>query len=102
MTTINGGNPVTAFVDIARTSNRQPSTTDGAKAVDSASSLVTGAAVNQSNVKPAQAQRVIGQTPNDIPSDVIRVSSSLGQADIRGNLTRSQASEIYEKISKLI
>lgn len=102
MTSINGGSPVTANADIAKVSNASSQTSNNAQAVDKASGAVTAAQVNREFISAAQDQRAISQPSPDIPTDVIRVSSSIGQADIRSNLSRTQATEIYQKISKLI
>lgn len=39
---------------------------------------------------------------NDINSEHVRVSTSLGRSDIRGNLSHTEAIKIYENIAKLI
>jgi hypothetical protein len=39
---------------------------------------------------------------SDIANEVIRVGSSIGRAKAIGNLTNSQATELYDKISRLL
>jgi hypothetical protein len=48
-----------------------------------------------------EAQLQASQKINDIANDVIRVSSSIGRARTLGNLTNSQATDLYNKIAAL-
>lgn len=52
---------------------------------------ISGSATNQS-----------AANKEDIKSEQVRVSTSLGQSDIRGNLSHTEAVKIYENIAKLI
>tara|TARA_B100000809_G_scaffold258062_1_gene300657 strand:+ start:103 stop:414 length:312 start_codon:yes stop_codon:yes gene_type:complete len=38
----------------------------------------------------------------EIPSEVIRISSTIGRANIIGNLTNNQATNLYHKIATLL
>jgi hypothetical protein len=38
----------------------------------------------------------------DVENEVIRISSTIGKAKALGNLTNSQATELYNKIAKLL
>lgn len=49
-----------------------------------------------------EIQLQANQEINNIANDVIRVSSSIGKARISGNLTNSQATDLYNKISAFI
>lgn len=49
-----------------------------------------------------EIQLQANQEINNIANDVIRVSSSIGKARILGNLTNSQATDLYNKISALL
>jgi hypothetical protein len=49
-----------------------------------------------------EAQLQANQTIDDIANDVIRVSSSIGRARTSGNLTNSQATNLYRKIAALL
>jgi hypothetical protein len=49
-----------------------------------------------------EAQLLASKEINDIANDVIRVSSSIGRARTLGNLTDSQATNLYNKIAALL
>lgn len=49
-----------------------------------------------------ETQLETSQKINDIANDVIRVSSSIGRARTSGNLTNSQATNLYNKIAALL
>ena len=50
----------------------------------------------------SEAQLNASKEINDIASDVVRVSSSIGRAKSLGNLTTEQAAALYQKISSLL
>jgi hypothetical protein len=52
----------------------------------------------QQKEKQVEASRVI----EDIASEVVRISSSIGRARSVGNLTNNQATNLYNKIASLI
>ena len=49
-----------------------------------------------------EAQLNASKEINDIASDVVRVSSSIGRAKSLGSLTTEQAASLYQKISSLL
>ena len=49
-----------------------------------------------------ETQLQSNQEINDIANDVIRISSSIGKARSSGNLTNSQATNLYNKIAALL
>jgi hypothetical protein len=49
-----------------------------------------------------ETQLQLNQEINDIANDVIRVSSSIGKTRSSGNLTNSQATNLYNKIAALL
>ena len=49
-----------------------------------------------------EAQLQASQKIDDIANDVIKVSSSIGKARTSGNLTNSQATNLYNKIAALL
>jgi hypothetical protein len=49
-----------------------------------------------------EAQLQATQKTNDLPTDVIKVSSSIGKSRVLGNLTNSQATNLYNKIAALL
>lgn len=51
-----------------------------------------------------QQEKQLGaaQQINDIANDVIRVTSTIGRAKSSGNLSQSQATDLYNKIANLL
>lgn len=101
-------NPLTASTDIQKTA-----------AAFAEPSEVTGVTVSKKNLgefaddilnistlghekQRKEAQLQASQEINDIANDVIRVSSSIGRARTLGNLTNSQATNLYNKIAALL
>lgn len=104
-------NPITASIDIqkaAATSKQSTvvidSTVNKAKErklgefADDILNISTLGHEKQSKEAKLQASQQI----NDIANDVIRVSSSIGRARTSGNLTNSQATNLYNKIAALL
>lgn len=54
--------------------------------------------INKDNIDDANGQ----QDAVELSNEQIRISSSLGESDIRGNLSPVKAAEIYKKIAQLL
>ncbi|KPV95066.1 hypothetical protein AN214_02858 [Pseudoalteromonas sp. P1-9] len=52
--------------------------------------------------KQQQSQLVAEQEIKQIQTDVIRVSSTIGQSKAAGNLSETQASKLYKEIAALL
>ena len=103
MTSLGSNVPVTAGIEQARTSNtKNVGRTESANVIDRASQIPTAASLdNQQAISSAQ-QAVAKQPPVHIAKEQVRVTTTLGKGDIRGNLTPARAAEIYEAIAKLL
>jgi len=102
VTTINGGLAVTAGAEQARVSGVGSTRPEKTEVIDRQTSIPTAASINQTNASSI-ANKQINDSPTPvIPKDSIRVSSTLGRSDIRTSLTPSRATEIYEKIARLL
>ena len=102
MATINGGFAVTAGVEQARVSgigSTRPQNTD---AIDRQTAIPTAASIDNTNASNIENKQINDSPEPNIPRDYIRVTSTIGKNDIRGNLSPSKATEIYEKIAQLL
>lgn len=102
MTTINAGVAITAGVEQTRVTTAEVPRSDAAQVVDKNSGISSRASVAAQNIDNIENERVVDKPQVDVPSDSVRISSSVGRGDIRGNLSQSQAIEIYETIAKLL
>lgn len=102
MTTINAGVAITAGVEQTRVTTAEVPRSDSAQVIDRNSGVASRASIAAENADNIKNDRVIDKPQIDVPSDSVRISSSIGRGDIRGNLSQSQAIEIYETIAKLL
>ncbi|MGB0987938.1 MAG: hypothetical protein ACPGVL_11955 [Pseudoalteromonas spongiae] len=99
--------PLTAGTEITL-SNIQSSQSSPLSEKVSASSIYgefTQDVVNISDAareRQQQSELINRQQPVQVSSDVVRVSSSIGQSKAAGNLTESQASKLYKEIAALL
>jgi len=99
-------NPLTASSDIARAvTNKNPNLAKpsplkpplGVFADDVVKISTLGLEKQQKEMQIETSSKI-----SDIANEVIRVSSSIGRAKAIGNLTNSQATDLYDKISNLL
>jgi len=102
VTTVNTGIAVTAGIEQTRVSTTEVRRSDYAQVVDKASSIPSRATVAADNINNRAADNVVEQPQVSVSSESVRISSSIGRGDIRGNLSQAQAIEIYETIAKLL
>ena len=101
-------NPLTAGIDIERSlaPKRRPTTALDANAATSTFGEFTNDVVNISQLgeKKLQQEKQLSTTRkiDDIAKEVIRVTSTIGKARSLGNLTNTQATELYNKIANLL
>lgn len=69
--------------------------------IDKKSQIPTAAELTQNNTDNINKANNQPTDPN-IPAEQIRVSVTTGESNLRGNLSRGQAAEIYKQISKLL
>ncbi len=98
--------PLTASSDIARSSPKEtPPLTKGSPLTPNLG-VFAADVVNISSLGLEKQQKEIeidaAKKIKNIANDVVRVSSTIGRARSVGNLTSSQASELYNKIASLI
>ena len=101
-------NPLTASIDIQKTASAfkplAKVTGETAKEIklgEFADDILTISTLGHEQQRK-EAQLQASQKINDIANDVIRVSSSIGKARTLGNLTNSQAANLYNKIAALL
>lgn len=100
--------PVTAGIEQSRVQrSNNVGRTDSANVIDRATQISTAANLdNQQSISAGQqaaaTQPPATQTPVHIAKEQIRVTSTLGKGDIRGNLSPARAAEIYAAIAKLL
>ncbi|WP_114325248.1 hypothetical protein [Candidatus Colwellia aromaticivorans] len=101
-------NPLTASIDIQRTTSTfkqlakvTNETENKTKLGEFADDILNISTIGHQKQR-TEAQLQANQKINDIANDVIRVSSSIGKARTLGNLTNSQATNLYNKISALL
>lgn len=101
-------NPLTASVDIqraytpSRSSIEVTNTTENKKNLGEFADDVLNISILGLEKQRKEAQLLANNEINDIANDVIRVSSSIGRARTLGNLTDSQATNLYNKIAALL
>lgn len=101
-------NPLTASIDIQKKASGFTPVTEAKYATDNEKKLGEFAddILNISELGHEKQRKEIqlqaNQEINDIANDVIRVSSSIGRAQTLGNLTNSQATNLYNKIAALL
>lgn len=92
----------TAGIEQTQVSRSASARSESAQIIDKATSLPSAATIQRS-VNQAQSDGQVAATGREVVNnEQIRISSSLGQSNIRGNLSRERASELYEQIAKLI
>ncbi|NVK24263.1 MAG: hypothetical protein HWE10_04995 [Gammaproteobacteria bacterium] len=94
------GVAVTAGIEQTKVTSSS-SRTKQAEVIDKASQIPSAAALsraNESNIEKANNQ----PTDPQIASEQIRVSVTTGESNIRGNLSKGQATEIYKQISQFL
>ena len=94
------GIAVTAGIEQTKVTSKSSRTTQ-TEVIDKASQIPTAAALsraNQSNTEKANNQ------PKDpeISSEQIRVSVTTGESNVRGNLSKGQAADIYKQIAQFL
>ncbi|MDX2369462.1 MAG: hypothetical protein QNK36_13850 [Colwellia sp.] len=101
-------NPLTASIDIQKAASTfkplakvTPETVNEKKLGEFADDILNISTLGHEK-QQKEIQLEASQKINDIANDVIRVSSSIGKARILGNLTNSQATNLYNKISALL
>ncbi len=96
--------PVTAGVEQAKANPAAPlARTENAQALDVVVSIPSAAKQDQTtNPERPKRDTVSNAEQVTIAAEKIRISTTLGQAEIRGNLTKEKAAELYEKIARLI
>lgn len=72
-----------------------------AEVIDKVSQIPTAAELTEKHSQNVHISNNLPKDPN-ITSEQVRVTSTSGQSDIRGNLSPVQAAKIYEKISRLL
>ncbi|MDU0112106.1 hypothetical protein RT723_03640 [Psychrosphaera aquimarina] len=92
---------VTAGVEQTKVASRVAVRTKQAEIIDKVSQIPTAAELTRQNSQNVHISGNLPQEPQ-IESEQVRVSSTTGQSDIRGNLSPVQAAKIYEKIARLI
>jgi len=100
-------NPLTASIDIQKTvSTFKPLAKVTGETVNKKLGEFADDILNISTLGHEKQQKEVqleaSQKINDIANDVIRVSSSIGKARFSGNLTNSQATNLYNKIAALL
>lgn len=70
--------------------------------LDKVTRIPSSATVQQSVNQSLSDSRAANTASAVVNKEQIRVTSSMGQNDIRGNLTREKASELYQQIAKLL
>ncbi len=98
--------PLTASVDIAK-ANKSPADSSVAKpflAAEFGSFAKDVVDISNLAIEKQQQESQLQTTKEieDIANDVIRVTSTIGRAKSVGNLTNTQATELYNKISSLL
>jgi len=99
---INGGFAVTAGVEQTRVSGVGTTRPEETEVIDRQTSIPTAASINQANASSIENKKINDSPEPNIPRDSIRITSTIGRNDIRGNLSQSKATEIYEKIARLL
>ena len=95
--------PVTAGIEQSRVQrSNNVGRTDSANVIDRATQIPTAANLDNQQSISAGQQAAAAQPPVHIAKEQIRVTSTLGKGDIRGNLSPARAAEIYEAIAKLL
>jgi len=102
-------NPLTASVDIQKTASTFKSlakvTGEGVnekKLGEFADDILTISTLGHEKQRTDAQLQASNKINDDIANDAIRVSSSIGKARILGNLTNSQATNLYNKIAALL
>ena len=97
-----GGLPVTAGVEQSRVSGAVSVRPEEIDILDKETQVPTAAGLDRAVSDSNDRRRIQNSRQTDINSEFIRVSSSIGRSDIRGNLSLTRPSELYEKIARLI
>ena len=102
MATVESSVAITAGVEQSRVSNSVSSRQESAEIIDRQTRISTAAAIDEANTTSIERSRISNSPSVEIPRDFIRITSTIGKNDIRGNLTESRAIELYEKIARLL
>ena len=99
--------PLTAGSEIAisNVSSRQPAQKDEQESVRAQFGEFNQDIVNISKLardKQQQSELAAQQEIKQIATDVIRVTSTIGQSKAAGNLSETQASKLYKEIAALL
>ena len=94
-------NPLTANTvsarDISLSISKQATKTEEERTQFSGATLEISEQAQQMQFNESQLK-----TPQEIANEVIRINSTIGKSKSRGNLTNSQATELYTQIAKLL
>jgi len=98
--------PLTAGIEINRANTSTADTSAKAPYLQSTFGQNASDVVNISSLAREKLQQEnqleASQKINEIADDVIRVTSTIGRAKSSGNLSQSQATELYNKIANLL
>lgn len=101
-------NPLTASIDIQKTATAFQKTTTVKNNTESerrlgefADDILNISTLGQEKQR-TEAQLEASIKINDIANEVIKVSTSIGKARFLGNLSHSQATDLYNKIAAIL
>ncbi|RHW75977.1 hypothetical protein [Colwellia sp. RSH04] len=98
--------PLTAGIEINRVTSSNAGSSTKPPFLQSTLGQYADDVVNISGLaqEKLQQENQLGaaQQINDIANDVIRVTSTIGRAKSSGNLSQSQATDLYNKIANLL
>ena len=75
--------------------------TESAQIIDQSSQIPTAADLSVENQQSTERANSSPSDP-DISSEQVRVSVTTGQSSVRGNLSRGEATNIYQQIAKFL
>ena len=99
-------NPLTASTAIARVPSPSISTSEQSGSLSGNYGVFSDdiLEISKQGVTKQTTEAQLGETKEfkDIASDVIRVTSTIGKARSKGNLTNEQAMALYQKIATML